>query len=315
MIHLSLLAVATLLPPSDVAAAPVVSATSHSAAGQRHHGWLAGSANPRHPWLYVAGFFNNSVNIYDLHLTGSPLIGSITNGIDQPAGIAVDAQGSLYVANSGNTVVTEYFAGATVPSLTLSVPGPPQDIALDAGGNVYVCVRGNSPGIAVYAPDQTSPTRYITSDLIQIPNQIAFDSAGTLYIADDNTGVSVLPPGPSQQVTSLDLKGLVFPGACCGMALNPQNGVLYLSFAQNPPTRVLEFAPGQENPKFSRSLAFGGTNFMTTGTLHGHVRVFVPDSSGDTVYVFKETLHGTPGVITTASQGVNGVAFKAAGVP
>jgi DNA-binding beta-propeller fold protein YncE len=128
----------------------------------RSQGWIARDANPQHAWLYVNGEDNNVVFIYDLEKIGFPEIGKITAGVIAPFGMAVDAQGTLYVVNqhgSGSApgTVTVYPAGSTTPSLTIAKGlNNPQGVAVDANGNVYVTNRGPAPGIAVYAAGQTT---------------------------------------------------------------------------------------------------------------------------------------------------------------
>ncbi len=71
--------------------------------------------------MYVAGegaYDNGFVNIFAPK--GQSPIGEITSGISTPEGIAADAAGNLYVANSGNNTVTVYAPGTLTPSLTYS---------------------------------------------------------------------------------------------------------------------------------------------------------------------------------------------------
>jgi hypothetical protein len=48
---------------------------------------------------------------------------TITSGIDSTRGAAVDANGTLYVANEDNSTVTEYPEGTTSPSVTITNSG------------------------------------------------------------------------------------------------------------------------------------------------------------------------------------------------
>src|ERR1700722_7859247 len=181
---------------------------SHGApyGAERHGGWMARDANPSHAWLYVNGEDNNVVYIRELEKFGFPEIGRITAGVSKPFGMAVDAQGTLYLVNqhgagSAPGAVTIYPAGSTSPSLTLS-DGlvNPQGVAVDASGNVYVTNRGPSPGIAVYAPGQTTLSQYITDPLLSRPIQETFDAAGNLHFSDPDTGVSEILLGSQQPV-------------------------------------------------------------------------------------------------------------------
>jgi hypothetical protein len=313
MIQYAAVVLAAMSAANGIASSGYAKPAAAGPVKERHGGWMARSANPKHAWLYVAGYDNNVINIYDLDKFGLPRVGSITQGITNPDGITLDSQGTLYVPDATAQAVSIYPAGAVAPTLTLSVPGRAECVAVDAAGNVYVGVRASTSGIAVFPPGQTTMSQYIASSLIQSPAEIAFDASGTLYITDDNTGVLVLPPGVSESVSSLGLSGLA-PGATSGLALNPLTGEFYVSFS-NTPTQVLEFAAGQQHAERERHLGWGPADFMTSGILHGHVYVFLPDGDSDVVYIYKSKLRGSPVALTTSSQSVQGLAFKPAGVP
>jgi len=57
---------------------------------------------------------------------------------DQPAGLALDAAGSLLVADSGNRALRKIAASGAVSTLALRLPLSPQGVALDARGGVVV---------------------------------------------------------------------------------------------------------------------------------------------------------------------------------
>jgi hypothetical protein len=276
------------------------------------HGWFASNANAKHPWLYVASA--NDITVYDLGSVGSPLLATITQGVSTPGGIALDAHGTLYVPNETANTVTVYPARATTPSMTLTGADNPVGVAVAANGDVYVSNRDSNPGVFVYLKGQTTPSKHITSSLLMIPNQVTFDSMGTLYISDNNSGVSVLPPGSSQTVTSLHLTG--YGSVTGGVIVDPLTGNLLVSDSTPPPDYISLYGPGQQGPTRTRTLHFGGLDFLAIGTVRGVEEVFVPNSQGNFIYVLKPNLIGNPGVITTASNRVAiSVAFKAGGVP
>src|SRR5215467_6351958 len=68
-------------------------------------GWLSPEAQGQH-LVYVAYAGDTSfVNIYAAAGQSQKAVGTITNGISGPQGLAVDAGGKLYVANNGNNTV------------------------------------------------------------------------------------------------------------------------------------------------------------------------------------------------------------------
>lgn len=49
---------------------------------------------------------------------------SVTTGLNEPEGVAVDAVGNIYVANYGNSTVTTYnAAGTLMTTFTVNNPG------------------------------------------------------------------------------------------------------------------------------------------------------------------------------------------------
>jgi trimeric autotransporter adhesin len=138
--------------------------------------------------------------------------------LSQPIGIAIDAAGSIYIADYGNSrirkvvpstgVITTY-AGigngffSAGPSNTVPLPGP-QGIAFDAAGNLYVACT-NQQIIAKITPGTTPMTSLFAGVLtpsgpgvnsyngdnqlayladLNFPTDVAADQAGNIYIAD-----------------------------------------------------------------------------------------------------------------------------------
>lgn len=295
--------------PTGVVAGSVVRPVY--AAGAVASGWMSPNARPRHQWLYVAG--RNDVTIYDLNFNGTPQIGRIREGISTPGGIALDLSGTLYVPNENAATVTVYPPGAKFPSLTLTGTSNPEGVAVDSAGNVWVSNRGSSPGISVYPAGQTTPSQYLTSTLITSPDQLIFDSGGTLYISGGNGDISILPPGPSQTITPLGLSDVGPVPA--GIAIDPQTGNLIVGDATEPPCLLSLYLAGQTTPRRQRTLDYGGLDFLGMGFLGKKEVVFVPNSQGNFVEAFKPSLKGDP-LLTVSTESVAiSVAFKPAGVP
>jgi DNA-binding beta-propeller fold protein YncE len=256
------------------------------------------------PLLYVSGYVNSVVDIYDLGESGSPLVGTITDGIDGPGGMALDANDTLYVANNVANTVTVYPFGQTQPSLTLSKGlNYPIDIAVARNGDVYVTNR-NPPGIAVYKAGHTRLQRFITNALIEKPEQIFFARKGELYISDDNTGVSVMQKDGT--ITSLGLHGL--GSITSGLALDERDGYLFVGDNSSPQIHV--FLPGQTSPAYNLSIA--GPNFITIGDVGGKRYVMSPDSSSPDVFFFRHKHKRLIQAFQTSADYANGIAFKPA---
>jgi hypothetical protein len=172
---------------------------------------------------------------------GSGLHGPATRAeLDSPEGVAVNAQGDLFVADTFNNRVVEVLPdGELVPFAGDGDPGyagdggpasqaelnMPTDVAIDAFGNVYVAdasnnvvrrvdartgrittVAGNydadqaNGGLGGYSGDGGRATSAQLSD----PEGIALDSAGDLFIADtfNNAVREVTPNGTISTVVN-----------------------------------------------------------------------------------------------------------------
>lgn len=161
--------------------------------GANRRGYIVRSATEI---LYVADSQNNKVLLYDPSTPNPSPIGTITSGVDAPAGLAVDKKGTLYVVNAGNKSVTEYPVGHTTPSFTItSELTSPYGVGVDSKLNVFVSdLTGSVNG---YRHGKKKPFERIF-DVGVNPVGIAVDSADDVFIADDSTNtVYVIPAGSS----------------------------------------------------------------------------------------------------------------------
>ena len=123
-------------------------------------------------------------------------LGSVTN----PAGIAVDAAGYVYVADSNNSVIRVVSPGGQVSTLaggSGALFSDPIGVAVDQYGTVYVADAGNneilkiSGGVAsIFAGQPGSGTSF------SFPAGVAVDSAGFVFVADCyNSMIREISPG------------------------------------------------------------------------------------------------------------------------
>jgi sugar lactone lactonase YvrE len=189
--------------------------------------------------LYVADTLNSRVVEYDSPLKSTTANrafgqdGSLTSnscnpsgvpdakGMCKPVGVAVDGNGTLYMADTGNSRILELNSPATsmVPSRVFGQDGNfttndcngggvsattlcnPGSVAVDAKGQLYVVDTGNSRVLEYDHPKINSSANYVfgqqgsldtsgcnvnglTAESLCSPNGVALDEDGDLYVAD-----------------------------------------------------------------------------------------------------------------------------------
>ncbi len=232
--------------------------------------------------IYVADFSNDTIRKVTPNGTVSTPYGQAgqagatnTNTMGDPVlfntpnGVAIDASGNIYVADSGNSVIRKIDTSGNVTTLAgqVGVTGTtdatgtsaqfnnPQAVAVDASGNVYVAdtsnqtVRKITSGGAVTTIAGTAGTNGYadgngTAAIFNGPTSVAVDSSGNVYVADlfnfvvrkiDTSGNVTTPYGQPGQPGRLDGigNGALF-NAPIGLAMDSSNN-LYIADSQIPP--------------------------------------------------------------------------------
>jgi len=213
-----------------------------SAKTARGAGYFHGDA--KQAILFVSDIDSDAIRLFPANEKNPVQSGSITEGINLPVNVAVDNHGTIYVANNGNSTVTEYPLGQTSPGVTLSGGQlvDPNGIAVDKKGVVYV-TSGASVGecyVLVYPKGSSSPSVQING--FDLPVGLAIDKRGNLYVGDALENVVWKVPKGSTTPSSLNLSGLDDP---TGVAIDPANN---LWVANNLNNTVLGFHPGDTSP-------------------------------------------------------------------
>ena len=314
--------------------------------------------------LYVADSGNNTIrklvfsgaNCTVSTLAGTPGITGTANGtggaaqFNYPGGIAVDAGGNLYVADTGNHTIRKITSGGAVTTLAGAsnqigssdgtgagaLFNSPAGVAVDAGGNVYVADTGNhtirkiTSGGAVTTL-AGSPNQIGASDgtgsgaLFYAPGGVTVDASGNVFVADTmnhtirkitSGGVVTTLAGTPYQYGSQDGTGIGaqfnFPGAISMDA----GGNLYVADTFNTTIRkvtssgVVTTLAGNSVPSPSTCTSPGGSS-DGVGTAAGFnfPRGIAADSSGN-CYVADTLNHSIRKESWTVVTTVAGSAFK-----
>ena len=160
-------------------------------------------------------------------------------GLNLPSGVAVDAAGNVYVADSFNNRVVKLAAGsATQEVLPFTGLYQPVGVAVDAAGNLYVGDKSNNRVLKLAAGSATQEVLPFTG--LYFPYGVAVDPPGNLYVADYGNGrVVELAPGSGTQ-TVLPFAGLDSP---IYVAVDAAGNV-YVGDGTYPNRRVLKLAAG-----------------------------------------------------------------------
>jgi sugar lactone lactonase YvrE len=199
--------------------------------------------------VYVADFGNNVIRKITAGGVVSTFAGNGTAGFvngtstssefNNPAGIAVDASGNIYVADYGNNSIRKITSAGVVTTLagfktggyinatgTAAAFDNPTGVAVDATGNVYVADKGNaairkitSAGVVTtLAGGPTQP------ELVNYPAGIAIDKQGNIYIADEGGRIIECTTGNVLYILagSLNVSGFVNGSGTSALFNGPQ---------------------------------------------------------------------------------------------
>jgi len=195
--------------------------------------------------------------------------------LNSPSGIATDAAGNLYIADSGNGRIRKVSAGVitTVAGGGSSYPGDngpatgaaltdPSGVAVDASGNLYIADTGDylirqvSGGVITTVAGNgnccfSGDNGPATGASLDQPSGVAVDSAGNLYIPDYfNNRVRQVSNGVISTVAGSGIRGFSGDhgpataaelGAPAGIAVDA-SGNLYIADQRN--SRIRKISSG-----------------------------------------------------------------------
>lgn len=253
------------------------------------------------------------------------MVGTVAGGspLKSPNGVAVDSQGNIFIADTGNNAVRKVspegvmttlagtgeagFSNGAAAGATFNVPIA---VAVDASGNVFVSEQGNG-AIRKIAANGTVSTLFalsaaVGSPDVNAPSSLAADAAGTVYFVYRNLVRKVDAAG----VVSTVVTGFTGPNRAPGdvvspyrVALDPE-GNLYISGLEF----IVKITPGGvrtdvyapvagtgSTPGFkpgSLAVDAGGTVYATSSSYVDFYRLWKITAQGGAIPLAGDTVAG-----------------------
>lgn len=250
-----------MVPRSIIAVAlPILTACSFASNASSSYAprpFAAELAGRQMALVYVSDHTNNLVDVFD---RGGHLQYTITSGLNEPAGLFVDAQHNLWVANPGANDVLVFPRGSMAPARTLNDTNQPNDVAVRDDGTAFVADSLNQGGVAVYPPRRAAPTRRLTaqqSGAGGIELYVTCDEAGNIF-ATGFIGASPFPATTGWR-HGRESGYYLFPQKAWssnGIKATAVGTLLIATYAKSKPA-VVEFTEAGKRTR--RSIHTGGT--------------------------------------------------------
>lgn len=153
----------------------------------------------------------------------------VANGLNEPAGLARDSQGNLYVSQHAGGMVHAGTILKIAPSGEQSIVAEgltgPTAIAFDPTGYLCVAHFHNDEVLRVSPSGQAT---VLVAD-VPAPSALVFDAAGTLYVASSTEGVVYrLPSMSGMGGLTVFARGLQVPS---DLAIDPEGHLIAANFA------------------------------------------------------------------------------------
>ena len=146
-------------------------------------------------------------------------------GLGTPAGVAVDGNDTVYLADQTNNVVVTYgYKSQSQGSVATTPLSGPTGLAVDGTGVLYIADTGNNRIIKI---DNQGNEAVVASGL-NAPTWLALDAAGDLYYTDSGSAGEIIevPPGDVQPITIATSIGTIR-----GLAVDAANRIYYTSYS------------------------------------------------------------------------------------
>lgn len=184
--------------------------------------------------LLATAYIYGTGSAPQLVFPSNPATQTLGGGFNGASGVAVDASGNAYVADSANNAVKKIPVGCTSASCVTPLGGgfnTPVGVAVDGIGNLYVADSDNSAVKELLPGCSSSACVATLGGGFHSPYGVAVDRSGNVYVSDysniefngSNGAIKEIPPGCTSSSCVITLAKVNYP---LGMAVDG-NGNLY----------------------------------------------------------------------------------------
>ncbi|WP_426668998.1 T9SS type A sorting domain-containing protein [Mucilaginibacter sp. McL0603] len=219
------------------------------------------------------GNFNGNANVTVFNSAGT-YVSTVISGLGAASGITNDFSSDIYIANAGNTTVSQYnSAGVQAFSVNGIALPDPVGVAIDNSGYIYV-VDNSTKSVYKFSPTGAYISTLVTG--LTNPFGVAIDGGGNIYVGDSGAGADVGTPTAGAGKVSVYSASGSFLTNLAGTYKDPrgfvvdQVGNLYVSdYSNNTLTQYPATGGYHLNGILPPGLSFNTTTGEITGTPTG----------------------------------------------
>ena len=206
------------------------------------------------------------------------IITNIVTGLNSPAGVACDAAGNVYIADTENNVIKEWTQTNNTVSILISSSSvsDPRGVAVDSTGNVYFSDADNNGDLKKWAITNSNVTVLVSYNSNPAfgdqPEQIALDLSGNAYVADSSVSRLEMWSPVNSNVTVLVSSGLSSP---YGVAVDGAGNNVYIADTSHNATKHWLAAT-----KSVSTVVSSGLNYPRTVDEDGSGNIIIDDNDG-----------------------------------
>ncbi|HZM03685.1 MAG TPA: BACON domain-containing carbohydrate-binding protein [Candidatus Saccharimonadales bacterium] len=207
------------------------------------------------------------------YVTAGTVTTLVSTGLITPSGVAVDATGNVYIADTVHGAIKEWMpANNTVTTLVSTGLELPVGVRLDGSDNVYFSDSGLNT-IKEWTPANSNVTTLVASGLLE-PEAVAVGVTGNVYIADTSHAAIKEWMAVNNSVTTLISSGLNEPD---GVAVDLAGNIYVADYGHNA---IKELAAANTNVI---SLVSSGLNRPSAVVVDGSGNVYIADAGDNTI--------------------------------